>query len=265
MTKLLLSTTNCLLIMTFLSGRLVQVGSALGTSLEPTTKLVKNNNSQMKMETSVEEALKANDITSGSNLNSNNKSNTNKTNIINRQISSQASKQMVGNKVRQGLLEAASEIGVLTQIPQSSGGNQREREKEKEQSSSASKRGDNSTTTMSLLSNSNVIQDQTSVSNGNNNQLKGPTQLKGATQLKGISRVRQHQDYKLPSWFNYAIYKHFYGKRYSDKRENELRKRIYLRTALKVFKQRALYRAGRVSSLASVNELSDLVSKSELH
>lgn len=70
----------------------------------------------------------------------------------------------------------------------------------------------------------------------------------------------QHE-YRLPSWFNYALYKRFYGKHYSGQRENEIRKRIYLRTALKVFQQRALYRAGRASSLWSVNELSDLVSE----
>lgn len=84
--------------------------------------------------------------------------------------------------------------------------------------------------------------------------------LKGGTQ-RIVSKTNRQREYKLPSWFNYALYKHFYGKRYSDRRENELRKRIYLRTALKVFEQRALYRAGKVNSLSSVNEFSDLVSK----
>lgn len=232
--------------MTLLSGQLVQVGLALGTTSSPITKPVKNN-SQMKMETSVEEALKASDSTLGSN----NKSNTftNRTNISNRQISSKAIKQMTTNKVKQiSLPEGAGEIRIATPISLSTG-NQKER-------GSSLKGGDNSTKFLS--STSDEIQDQTSVSNGTNNQLKGEAQL------KGILRIRQQRDYKLPSWFNYAIYRHFYGKRYSDKRENELRKRIYLRTALKVFKQRALYRAGRVNSLSSVNELSDLVSKSEL-
>lgn len=66
--------------------------------------------------------------------------------------------------------------------------------------------------------------------------------------------------YKLPTWFNYKLYKQLYNKRYASRRDNELHKRIYLRTALTVFEQRAKYRAGRLDSLASMNELSDLVS-----
>lgn len=75
---------------------------------------------------------------------------------------------------------------------------------------------------------------------------------------------RQKYKYKLPSWFNYELYKRFYGKPLKSylkkfKDDNEIHKRIYLRTALKVFEQRALYRAGRVHSLQSINELSDMV------
>lgn len=66
--------------------------------------------------------------------------------------------------------------------------------------------------------------------------------------------------YKLPSWFNYEAYKHLFGKRYKWGALNELHKRIYLNTSVHVFEQRALFRAHRLSSLASINELSDLVS-----
>lgn len=68
-----------------------------------------------------------------------------------------------------------------------------------------------------------------------------------------------HQ-YRLPSWFNYYAFKRLYGKEWGSRFANELHKRIYLETALKVFEQRALYRLGRLDSLASINELSDLVS-----
>lgn len=66
--------------------------------------------------------------------------------------------------------------------------------------------------------------------------------------------------YPLPSWFNYELYKRLYGKRHSRPEANEVHKRIYLRRALRIFEQRAQYRAGRLGSLASVNELTDLVS-----
>lgn len=76
-----------------------------------------------------------------------------------------------------------------------------------------------------------------------------------------LGRAPWRLQYALPSWFNYQLYKRFHNKRYAQEAQNELHKRIYLRTALKVFEQRALYRAGRLSSLSSVNELSDLVSE----
>lgn len=77
---------------------------------------------------------------------------------------------------------------------------------------------------------------------------------------KAGGQVAGRPKYTLPSWFNYQLYKRFHGKRYLQPADNEAHKRIYLRTALRVFEQRALYRAGRLSSLSSVNEFSDLVS-----
>lgn len=74
------------------------------------------------------------------------------------------------------------------------------------------------------------------------------------------SLATAEQQYKLPSWFSFDLYKRFHGKRYARGPDNELHKRIYLQTALIVFERRALYRAGRASSLPSLNELSDLVS-----
>lgn len=66
--------------------------------------------------------------------------------------------------------------------------------------------------------------------------------------------------YRLPAYFDYRLYKQFHDKHYLSRRADERHKRIYLRTALKVFEQRALYRARRQATLASINELSDLVS-----
>lgn len=71
--------------------------------------------------------------------------------------------------------------------------------------------------------------------------------------------------YKLPSWFSFDLYKRFHGKQYARGADNELHKRIYLHTALLVFERRVLYRAGRVSSLASLNDLSDQVSGRREH
>lgn len=73
--------------------------------------------------------------------------------------------------------------------------------------------------------------------------------------------------YQLPSWFNYELYRKFYGKPSAPaqltagarKAYDEAHKRVYLRTALRVFEQRALYRAGKSNTLTSVNELSDWV------
>lgn len=65
--------------------------------------------------------------------------------------------------------------------------------------------------------------------------------------------------YKLPSWFDFGLYKRLHAKRYGP-REDERHRRLYLRTALQVFERRALYRAGRTRALAAINELSDLVS-----
>lgn len=89
-----------------------------------------------------------------------------------------------------------------------------------------------------------------------------PTKLSSGTTRKATETTlaNQQNKYRLPSWFNYERYKRFYGKHYAKSSEDEIHKRIYLRTALKVFEQRALYRAGRLASLASMNELSDLVS-----
>lgn len=78
---------------------------------------------------------------------------------------------------------------------------------------------------------------------------------------------REDDRYSLPSYFDYDAYKRLFGKRYDAgpsvdvvALEKELHGRIYLRTALKVYEQRAQYRANRLDALASVNELSDLVS-----
>ena len=81
-----------------------------------------------------------------------------------------------------------------------------------------------------------------------------------ASSSRRDSSLDSSSEYKLPSWFNYNAYKRLYGKEYGSRFGNELHKRIYLKTALKVFEQRALYRLGRVDSRASVSELSDLVS-----
>lgn len=80
---------------------------------------------------------------------------------------------------------------------------------------------------------------------------------------KGLLLSRANKkDYsrKLPTWFNFNLFKRLHGKRYKSFEENELHKRIYLQTALKVLEQRALFRIGQVGSLATLNELSDLVS-----
>lgn len=74
----------------------------------------------------------------------------------------------------------------------------------------------------------------------------------------GESQTEQH--YKLPSWFSFDLYKRFHGKQYARGHDNELHKRVYLRTALLVFEKRALFRIGRASSLPSLNEFSDQVS-----
>lgn len=66
--------------------------------------------------------------------------------------------------------------------------------------------------------------------------------------------------YNLPSWFDYNQFKLFFGKRYSKPEEDEVHKRIYLRTALEVFERRSLYRTNRTDVLPSINELSDMVS-----
>jgi len=92
----------------------------------------------------------------------------------------------------------------------------------------------------------------------------GPSLLRApAGEQRGRLVGSSSSQYKLPSWFSYELYKRFYGKRRPAQSENEIRKRIYLRTALQVFERRAQYRAGRLDSLASVNELSDLVSRVE--
>lgn len=88
-------------------------------------------------------------------------------------------------------------------------------------------------------------------------------EMSARSQAKLVAQAREGRPkarYTLPSWFNYQLYKQFHGKKYPHSAQNEAHKRIYLRTALKVFEQRALYRVGRLSSLSSVNELSDLVS-----
>lgn len=94
---------------------------------------------------------------------------------------------------------------------------------------------------------------KTTQSSNNSSASKSP-----ATELAGDEPASAK--FKLPTWFNYNLYKQFYGKQYRNSTENELHMKIYLRTALKVFEQRALFRAGRLSSLPSINELSDLVS-----
>lgn len=79
--------------------------------------------------------------------------------------------------------------------------------------------------------------------------------------IKNVAHpTRRQNQYRLPSWFDYNQFKRLFGKRYSRPEEDEIHKRIYLRTALKVFEERALYRTNRSDILPSINELSDMVS-----
>lgn len=84
-----------------------------------------------------------------------------------------------------------------------------------------------------------------------------PRDLSDATQT---TNSNNNSRVKLPTWFNYNLYKAFFGKTYTFGAEDDIHKRIYLKTALKVFEQRALFRSGRSNTLPSINELSDLVS-----
>lgn len=82
---------------------------------------------------------------------------------------------------------------------------------------------------------------------------------------EGIKNQQAKRMYKLPSYFDYELYKQIYAKETDWKRpkiDEEIRRRIYLRTALEVFKQRALFRAGRQAKIQSTNEKSDWVSRS---
>ena len=79
----------------------------------------------------------------------------------------------------------------------------------------------------------------------------------------GVETPAASYSHRLPTWFNFEWYKQLHGKHYRRFEANELHKRVYLQTALKVLEQRALFRAGKVRSLATLNELSDLVSIDE--
>lgn len=71
----------------------------------------------------------------------------------------------------------------------------------------------------------------------------------------------RQRNVNLPSYFSYSLYCRFFGKPLPlADAFNEARHQSYLKRALKVFERRVLWRAGRLDSLASVNELSDLVS-----
>ena len=67
---------------------------------------------------------------------------------------------------------------------------------------------------------------------------------------------------RLPAYFNFNLFKRFYGKHYPPGQANEAHRRIYLQRALRVFEQRAHWRARRTGTLASLGERSDLVSAS---
>lgn len=214
--------------------------TATATNSGP-TRSVKNTHLSAQRVIEQTAQLAVNDTTSGSTISSNASIINNKTNVNIERNSTKAIKQMANS------LEKVSPEAI--ESPTSTAANQK----------GSPKRGDNSSSSSAPLSNgksSIVIQDKP-----DGNQMKA---AKVANQ-RVASKTNRQREYKLPSWFNYALYKRFYSKRYSDRRENELRKRIYLRTALKVFEQRALYRAGKVNSLSSINELSDMVSEGEFY
>lgn len=102
----------------------------------------------------------------------------------------------------------------------------------------------------------------------------GPNETSNGTEPSlSQSSELELDDYQLPSWFNYETYKSLFGtgkqRRMSAGRnglvDEQVRRRIYLKVALQVFEQRALFRAARTDSLWSITGISDWVSELNFH